>query len=226
MGTWRGNERLYYKFIPSPFIKFPLTTNNKQTRSSSSIRYQPDVNIRRIYIKPTSGVVKHRICKSQPPRSYDTTTTRCAWAPTWRNATIQQAACSSIRIQTVWPHQESTKQDYVDARDPTQHSNVKIKMIQGIEQQIKRIMDYTATQKMPKAIRRSIIQPLPLQPAERTTLSHKTIRKALTQDVRSKMNPRQGQTGDVQVIKNNSKGERVTVFVPPTLMFTSIQAHA
>ena len=99
-------------------------------------------------------------------------------------------------------------------------------MIQGIEQQIKRIMDYTATQKMPKAIRRSIIQPLPLQPAERTTLSHKTIRKALTQDVRSKMNPRQGQTGDVQVIKNNSKGERVTVFVPPTLMFTSIQAHA
>ena len=102
----------------------------------------------------------------------------------------------------------------------------KDQMIQGIEQQIKRIMDYTATQKMPKAIRRSIIQQLPLQPAERTTLSHKTIRKALTQDVRSKMNPRQGQTGDVQVIKNNSKGERVTVFVPPTLMFTSIQAHA
>ena len=131
MGTWRGNERLYYKFIPSPFIKFPLTTNNKQTRSSSSIRYQPDVNIRRIYIKPTSGVVKHRICKSQPPRSYDTTTTRCAWAPTWRNATIQQAGCSSIRIQTVWPHQESTKQDYVDARDPTQHSNVKIKWSKG-----------------------------------------------------------------------------------------------
>ena len=74
-------------------------------------------------------------------------------------------------------------------------------MIQRIEQQIKRIMDYTATQKVPKAMQRGIFQLLPLQPAERTTLSHKTIRKALTQDIRFKMNPRQGQTGDVQVIK-------------------------
>ena len=200
-GTWRNNERAVLQIHTKSIHKFPLTTNNKQTRSSSSIRYQPDVNIRRIYIKPTSGVVKHRICKSQPPRSYDTTTTRCAWAPTWRNATIQQAGCSSIRIQTVWPHQESTKQDYVDARDPTQHSNVKIKMIQRIEQQIKRIMDYTATQINAKGKKKKH------HPATSTTtcckdhLISQTIRKALTQDIRSKMNPRQGQTGDVQVIK-------------------------
>ena len=62
-------------------------------------------------------------------------------------------------------------------------------------------MDYTATQINAKGKKKKH------DPATSTTtcckdhLISQTIRKALTQDVRSKMNPRQGQTGDVQVIK-------------------------